>query len=475
MERTIVKMENKKNLFENEHVLKAVLKLALPSVMGQIILVIYNMADTLFVGMTKSDEMITAVTVCMPAFMFLSAISNLFGVGAASVIARALGKNNTEKAKKTSSFAFWGCLFITLVYCTGVLLFCDRFIDALGGTNQYVHSYAVDYMKCAIVAGGLATSLNTLMSHLIRAYGCSVQASVGVAVGGALNIVLDPIFMFVILPSGKEIFGAALATAISNFCALVYYVIIIEKNKKQLTISAILSKEVFSNSIPREVLKVGVATFLMTLFENISYAILDKLMAYTGTSAQAGIGVAKKVNMLAHCFVRGMAQGVLPLIAYNYSSGNIRRMKKIVYTSASVSVGIALMCTATCLVLSKPLISVFIHTKGKSLNYGITFLKILCIGAPFSAFAYTIISFFQATGRGEESMLLAMLRKGILDIPLMFAFHSLIPAYGIVAVTPVTDLICCIIVAVLFIKFIRSHGHNKFLSSISIEQSMGWK
>lgn len=455
-------MGNKFDLFEKESVLKAVLNLAFPSIIGQIILVIYNMSDTLFVGMTKSDEMITAVTVCMPAFMILSAISNLFGVGAASVIARALGKQDADKAKFTSSFAIWGCILVTVLYSLGVLIFCDRFIDALGGTDPLVHAKAVEYMKCTIVAGGLVTSLSTLFSHVIRSYGCSVQASFGIGLGGILNIILDPIFMFVILPAGNEVLGAALATAISNLAALIYYIIYMSTNKKKLNISAKPSKEMFGSSIPVSVLRVGIAAFLMTLLENVSYAILDKLMAYSGTAAQAGIGVAKKVNMLAHSFVRGMSQGVLPLIAYNYASGNRKRMKKITTCSASISVGIALLCMIACLIFTKPLISVFIHVEGDSLNYGVIFLKILCLGAPFSAFAYTVISFFQATGKGIKSVILATLRKGILDIPLMFALYTAFPAYGIVVATPVTDTVCCIIAIILFVRFMRTHSENKY-------------
>ena len=453
-------MKNKKQIFESDHILKAILQLALPSVMGQIILVIYNLADTLFVGMSRSDEMITAITVCMPAFMFLSAISNLFGVGAASVIARALGCNETGKAKRASSFAFWGCALVTLLYCAGAMILCDGFVDLLGGTNRTVHVYAVEYMRIAIVAGGLCTALNTLFSHLIRAYGFSAQASIGVGVGGILNIVLDPVFMFVLLPSGNEIMGAALATAISNFCTMVYYAVFIRRSRGRMPFSLEPSKAMLQNGIPGEVLKVGSAAFLMTLLENVSYAILDKLIGYTGTAAQAGIGVAKKVNMLAHCFVRGMSQGVLPLIAYNYASGNKERMKKAVCVSASISVGIAVLCTAVSFLLSRPLISLFIHVEGDSLHYGIVFLRILCLGAPFSAFAYAAISFFQATGHGGRSTILAMLRKGILDISLMFALRSVIPPYGIVSATPVTDIICCAAAVCMFVRFIRRYEQN---------------
>lgn len=450
-------MSEKKELFEKDSVLRAILSLALPSIMGQIILVIYNMADTLFVGMTGSDEMITAVTVCMPAFMFLSAISNLFGVGGASVMARCFGKGDTRKAKYTSSFAIWGCISVTAVYCLGVFLFCDSFIDLLGGTNEAVHSAAYEYMMCAVVTGGMATVMSTLLSHLIRACGYSLQASIGIAIGGVLNIALDPLFMFVILPEGSEPLGAAIATALSNFIALIYYVVFIVSQKDRLPISCRISGHMLEDSIPANVFRVGIAACLMTLCENISYAVLDNLMSLVGTGAQAGIGVAKKVNMLAHCFVRGMSQGVLPLIAYNYSSGNRKRMKSVIYTSGTISVMISLVCLATCFTFSKELISVFICTEGESLSYGEEFLKYLCIGAPFSSVAYTIISFFQATGQGGKSLILALLRKGILDIPMMFALARLVPVYGIVMATPITDIICSITAAAMFIFFIKKH------------------
>lgn len=457
-------MASKRDLFENKSVLSAVITLALPSIMGQIILVIYNMADTLFVGLTKSDEMLTAVTVCMPAFMFLSAISNLFGVGGASVISRAMGKDDELKARRTSAYAIWSCIAVTLLYCLGVFLLMDPFVNALGGKAEGVHGHAVQYMTAAVVLGGLPTSVNTLFSHLIRSRGNSTQASIGIAIGGVLNIALDPLFMFVILDEEHAALGAAIATALSNVIALIYYIVILILQKDKLSIRVRPSKGMFKEHIPYDVFIVGLPACLMTLCENISYAILDNLMAATGaiaTAAQAGIGVAKKVNMLAHSFVRGMAQGVLPLIGYNYASGNRKRMKSVIFTSGAISIVLASLCLIANLTLSTQLTGIFIKTESDSLMYGAQFLRILTIGAPFSAAAYTIISFFQATGRGGKSLILALLRKGILDIPLMFILRTFIPVYGIVWATPIADILCCIVAITLFIIFINRHGQNK--------------
>lgn len=445
-------LKREKHLFEEAPMEEAILSLAMPAVMGQIILVIYNMADTFFVGLTGSDAMITAVTVCMPAFMFLSAIANLFGVGGASVIARALGNKNVNRARDTASFAFWGCLIAAAVYSIGTYLFRDTFVNLLGGSDSQVHRHAVEYLLCTVVAGGVVTSMNTLLAHLIRSEGRSLQSSTGIAIGGVLNIALDPLFMFVILPAGREALGAALATALSNVATLIYFIIVIGKNRPHTALYFAPRRAMFAAAIPSDVLSTGIPACLMTLCENISYGVLDNLMALSGTAAQAGIGVAKKVNMLAHCMVRGMAQGVLPLIAYNYAAGDYKRMRSAVLTSTAISVCLAGLCTAINLCFAHELISVFIRG-GESMAYGMKFLRILCIGAPFSACAYAFISFFQATGHGMHSLVLALLRKGILDIPLMFILKGVFPVYGIVWATPAADIICCIAATVTFAVF----------------------
>ena len=453
--------EKERYLFEESPVIRSVLSLALPSIIGQIILVIYNMADTFFVGLTGSDAAITAVTVCMPAFMFLSAISNLFGVGGASVISRLLGLGRKKDASSAAAFAVWGCFAVAAVYSLGVFFCMDGFVDLLGGSADGVHGQARNYMLVTVVTGGCVTSVNTLFSHLVRAEGRSLQASLGVVIGGVLNIALDPLFMFVILQPGNEVLGAALATLLSNCGALLYYIVYILLQKKKMVLSVRPRLAMFRDSIPKNVISIGIPACLMTLCENISYAVLDNLMSAFGTATQAGIGVAKKVNMLAHCIVRGMAQGVLPLIGYNYAKGNRVRMKHTVYISAAMSVTISLCCMAICFLVPDVLIGVFIPNGSESHAYGTVFLRIMCIGAPFSAWAYTVISFFQATGYMAKSLVLALLRKGVLDIPLMFILNMIRPVYGIVCATPAADIVCCLAALVLFAAFIRKHGEDR--------------
>ena len=445
---------SKQEIFEKTPVLRSIIALALPTVLGQVIMVIYNMADTFFVGMTGNDEMLTAVTVCMPSFMFLSAIANLFGVGGACAISRSLGKSDLDRASAASVFAFWGCAAVTALYSLFAFLFADGFIDLLGGQEEAVHSYARQYLMITVVLGGEFTAVNALLAHLVRAEGRSIHAGIGVVLGGVLNILLDPLFMFVLLEPGQETLGAGLATALSNTAALVYYAVVLLKGRHSSVLAFAPGKDAFRDGIPKDVLTTGLPACLMTLFENISYAVLDNLMSQYGTVCQAGLGVAKKINMLAHCIVRGMSQGVLPLIAYNFANRNYSRMKRATLCTAGLSVTMAGVCMLISLSFSGTLVGLFIQSGTSSVQYGAKFLRILCLGAPFSACAYTFISFFQATGEAGKSFRLAIMRKGLVDIPLMFALDFFLPRYGLVWATPIADILCCAVAVIMYSGYI---------------------
>ena len=463
-------------VFEKATYLKAILKLSLPSIIGQLILVIYNLADTFFIGLASNNNyfvsrgldnaLIAGVTICMPVFMIITAISNLFGIGAASVMSRSMGKDNYERARNASRFAVWGCLITTLVYCLIVLFTKNPIAMFLGGNDKDVASFAEPYILITVVCCGVPTAINTLLSHLFRGEGKSLHASIGIVLGGLLNVALDPLFIFVLFPIEKAAIAAALATGISNCVALLYYLITYFITRKNLVISFKFKKKMFNEGVPCECLLIGLPACLMTLCENISYMILDRLMATVSTdpivakAALAGIGAAKKVNMFAHSVVRGMTQGVLPLIGYNKASGNRHRMRMIVYISGGISLGIAIICMTLNITLATPLTEIFLH-EPQSIQYGADFLKILSIGAPFSAIAYSVISFFQAVGKPWRSLILALLRKGILDIPLMFILRIAIPTYGIVWATPIADIACCVVAIILFVIYIHYHGHDR--------------
>ena len=480
------KLARERNLFEKAPVLKAVLTLAIPSILGQLILVIYNLADTIFIGLASknpvfldaglSNALVSGVTICLPVYMLLTAISNLFGIGAASVMSRSLARGNMDRTKNAFRFAFWACLFTSIFYCIGVFFAKHLIAIFLSGGGDGVADtikYAEEYILWCVVFFGIPTTLNTLFSHLLRAQGKSLHASIGIMMGGILNVILDPLFIFVIFPIEKAAIAAALATGISNTIALLYCVFLFIFKKKSLICSLKFKPKMFKDNLPGEVLIIGLPACLMTLCENISNMILDNLIGgilvadeASAAAALAGVGVAKKVNMFAHSIVRGMTQGVLPLIGYNKSSGNRKRMASVVYTSGGISIGIATLSMVISLIFARPLATCFIHTES-GLKYSAEFLRILCIGAPFSAVGYTVISFFQAVGKPWRSLILALLRKGILDIPLMYIFfavafnNSSLGSDLIVWATPIADIVCCITAIILFLFYLKKNGQNK--------------
>lgn len=477
------KLVKEKRLFENSPVLKAILTLAIPSVLGQLILVIYNLADTIFIGLAADQAyfidnglrkaLIAGVTICLPIYMLLTAISNLFGIGAASVMSRSMARNNMFRTKNAFRFAFYACLGTSLVYCLIMFFVRDGIAIFLNGggadADPNAVSYASNYILYCIVIFGIPTTLNTLFSHLLRAQGKSLHASIGIMLGGVLNVALDPLFIFVFFDIKDAAIAAALATGISNTIALLYYIVLFAFRKKRFICSFKFKLKMFKEEIPKEVFIVGLPACLMTLCENVSNMILDNLIGGVlagaeGTAALAGIGVAKKVNMFAHSIVRGMTQGVLPLIGYNKSSGNRKRMKRIVYVSGAISLAIASLSMIISLTLARSLSECFTRDD-RALYYAEIFLRILCIGAPFSAIGYTVISFFQAVGKPWRSLLLALMRKGILDIPLMYIFYvvslNLANVELIVWATPIADVICCLTALVLFFIYIKRNGQNK--------------
>lgn len=445
--------ERQREVFERMPVARAVATLALPTVISQIILVIYNVADTYFVGQRGDAGMVAAVTLCMPAFMFLTAIANLFGVGGASLISRALGAGQEERARAASAFAFWGCLAVTFFYSLATLLFGEAFSRLLGADEQTL-PYVRQYLFFVVTLGGLPAALSSVLAHLVRSEGRAGEASFGMSLGGLLNIALDPLCIFFLFPRGKEVMAVAVATMASNLIAAAYFLFAMWRQRKSSLLSLCPAQPMLQDGIPGEVLTVGLPACLMTFLENLSYVILDNLMAAVGAAALAGIGIAKKLNMLAHSIVRGMSQGTMPLIGYNYASGNHRRMKRSILTTGTSSVCFALLCMASMLLFGRQMTALFIQDP-ETTRYGAAFLHILSLGAPLSACAYTFITFFEATGHKDRALLLAVLRKGALDIPLMYLLRLLIPVYGIVWATPAADCAACVVSVVLFVRFIR--------------------
>ncbi len=435
-------------LFTRTPVKKAVISLVVPTVISQLITVIYNMADTFFIGQVGDPNQVAATSLCMPLFIFLTGMANLFGIGGSSLISRCLGAGDREKAKKVAAFSIWTAIAVSFLYGVVLMIFKSLVLPAVGA-NADTYEFCYQYVFWTITIGAVPTVLNALFAHLVRSEGYSKQASFGMALGGVLNIILDPIFISVF---GLEIAGAAMATMLSNLIATFYFVILILGKRKNTVITLNPKYYTLKTRIPYEVLLVGLPSCMMNIMGVLSNIVLNRLMVSYCNEAVAGIGIAKKVDMLAFAIATGMSQGVLPLIGYNYSAKNYKRMMTAVKTTFLYSLVVALASAAFLLTCAEPIVKAFIDDP-LTVEYGQLFQRIICITGPCISVTMMIITLFQSVGQKVQPLILSLLRKGGLDIPFMFIMNALLGVNGIVWATPIADFNAMLAAIILFIPF----------------------
>lgn len=444
-----ITMRDNDYLFCEMPVRRAVLSLAVPTVISQIITVIYNMADTFFIGQLGDPEQVAAATVAMPAFAALTALSNLFGIGGASKIARCLGKSDREAAKRTAAFSIWTAIAAALIYGIAVSLARPWFLPALGA-NEGTYDSCSSYVFWTVAIGAVPTVLNAGLAHLIRTEGYARQAGFGVALGGILNIALDPVFIFVFR---MEITGAAIATMLSNTAAMVYFFLFLYRIREKTVITPHPKYYSVAGGIPGDVVVGGLPSFIMMMLGCLSNSVLNRLVTSCSNEAMAGMGIAKKIDMIAFSVAQGMTQGVLPLIAYNYAAGNRKRMGRAIQAALAYTLAIACTATLTLFFFAAPITRCFIDNEA-TVAYGRDFLKVICFTCPSTAVNFMIITVFQATKQRAQPLVLSLLRKGSLDIPLMIALNARVGIKGVAWATPLADWLALVVALLLFVPFL---------------------
>ena len=437
-------------LFARMPVSRAVIALVIPTIVSQIITVIYNMADTFFIGQMNDPNQVAAATLAMPPFVMLTGIANLFGIGGASLISRSLGVGDREKAKRCAAFSIWTAVAVALLYGLGMYLLRPVVFPILG-TDASTYGYCSDYVLWTIAVGGVPTVASACLAHLVRAEGYSREASVGVALGGVLNILLDPIFIF---PLGLGVTGAAMATMLSNVAATVYFVLLLRRNRAQTVIRFTPRNYTWRQEIPKEILLVGFPSFLMMLMGTVSNMVLNRMVVSYSNQAIAGMGIAKKIDMLAFAIANGMTQGVLPLIGYNYAARNGARMKSVARTAFAYSLAVATVGAVLLFTCAVPVVRFFLDD-AVTISYGQHFLRIICITCPAISVTMMVISIFQATGQKTRPMVLSLLRKGSVDVVFMFVMNAAAGADGIPWATTIADCIAMAVALLLFLPYWR--------------------
>ena len=465
-------MKDNTKIFTEYKVPRAVAAMALPSMMGMLINIIYNLADTFFVGQTGDSNQVAAVSVSMPLFFFFLAIGNLFGIGGCAFISRSLGEGKKDKVKTISSFCIYGALVLGIFIGILFFFFREPLLYLVGASDNTI-GFAQDYLKWVAV-GAPFSVLSITVCNLVRGEGAAKISMVGSVLGQVVNVILDPIF---ILGSGDKLFGitlpfgldmgvagAAIATVLGNVFSVVFFLVYFLRGKSILSITP--KRFSMKNGIAKGVINVGLPASLNNLLMSISNIIVNIVLVSYGDNAVAAMGVAMKANMLVIMLQIGLAQGVQPLIGYCYGAKNYTRMKKCMGFSIVCNIVIGTVMMLFYLVFRENVISMFIDD-AEVVSLGIKMLTAIMSPGPVIGIMFVLNFVFQGMGKGIQSFILSVGRQGLVYIPLLFILNKLVGLDGIIWAQAAADFVCVIMSIIMFIFVMK--GINK-KSSAEIAQ-----
>ena len=443
---------SKAEIFETRPIPAALATMAIPTIMSQLITLIYNVADTWFIGQTDNPYMVAASSLVATVFLMTVAISNLFGVGGGSLVVRLLGSGDEEEARKVASLSFVFAAGAAAAFSLFCLVFMDPLLQVLGASENTV-GYAKQYLFFVVILGCLPTVLSNTMSAMLRNIGYSKEAAFGLSMGGVLNVILDPIFMFVLLPDGYQVLGAALATMLSNVIAFVYYILTYRRVRNQTVLAIPRKVERIRRTSMASIFAVGVPAAVSLLLYDLTNIVINKLSSSHGDLELAAIGIVLKVERLPLNTCIGICLGMVPLVAYNYAAKNTGRMKGFFSAARTAGLAVSLVCLVFYRLCAPYIIGAFISDP-ETVRLGTKFLEARCFAPPLMFLSFHMVHFMNAVGRGKVSLWLAVIRQVFLNIPILFLLNALFGMSGIIWTQVTADLLNVIASYIIYSRVI---------------------
>lgn len=433
-------------VFEEKNIQKAIVSLGIPAMLGTLATLIYNMADTYFVSMTRNPSQIAAVTLCTPILLIIMSVSSIFGMGGSSVIARMLGEKKADIAGRCITFCMYAMaisgLFILAIGC----LFMHR-IAVIAGASDGNLQYTYDYLRWIFIGAPFIILSNGTV-HVFRSAGLIKEATIGIVIGNGINILLDWVFIVLM---GMGTAGAALATSIGFFCSTLYYFgcIVREIAKKNELYGLSPKGLTLTKKVTGDVVKIGIPGALITVMLSVSNIVLNNYIGVYGSDAVAAYGIASKIDMFPIMLSVGLSQGVAPLIGYCYGAGQKSRLNKVMKYATIDGVILGSVFTLFFLMSSQILTGLFLDVKELT-DLSAFFLRVLALSAPCLGIINTVTAYFQALGKATHSLIITMMRNLILFIPGIVLLNEGFGLNGAIAAQPVVEVIMAIVCAALF-------------------------
>lgn len=441
-------------IFRDAPVPKAVISNVIPSIISMIMVLVYNLADTFFIGQTKDAYMVAAVSVATPAFLLFMAVGMLFGIGGTSLISRTLGEGNMDRAKNASSFCFWTGLCIGLIAMVVIFIFASPVSMAIGASQETV-GYASQYLRIVSTAIPFLIISNSF-SNIIRAEGNAQVAMMGMIVGNLINIILDPVM---ILGFGWDVAGAAIATVLGNVFAAGFYIWHLLSKKATLSIHP--KYYLAGNGIAAGVFAIGIPASLNSILMSLSNIIVNNIMSDYGDMAVAGLGVAMKVNMIVVMLLIGLGTGIQPILGYCFGAGSKDRYLAVMKFSMILAFAISAVMTVVCYCGADPLVHAFLED-ADAFTYGMSFARIYIYSGPVIGIMFVFINAIQSTGAALPALILSVSRQGLIYLPVLFLLRRVFDsATMLAAAQPITDYLTTALSVVLFLFTYKKYFPNQ--------------
>ena len=453
-------MDNQKSMevFSKAPVSQAVFKNALPAMAAMLMVLVYNLADTFFIGQTHDALPVAAVSLATPVFLMFMAVGTAFGIGGTSVISRALGEGKTEYARKVCSFCMWSCIIVGVVMAALFLIFMNPILSLIGASSD-TWDLSKTYLSIVVCSGPFVL-ISNCYANVVRTDGESGKAMMGQLLGNLLNVILDPIM---ILGFGWNIAGAAIATVIGNLFGAGYYIFYFLRGKSSLSIS--IKDFTVKDKVCSSVLVIGVPAALGSMLMSVSQIIINSQMAEYGDMAIAGMGVAMKVVTITGMVCMGLGQGVQPLLGYCVGAKLWKRFKDIFKFSILFALILGVVLTIICYIFTNQIVSAFL-TDVTAFGYATQFARILLTTSFLFGMFYVLTNALQAMGAATASLIINLSRQGIIFIPALFILKAILGLTGLVWAQPVADILSIFLAAILYINTFKKLSREQISGQV---------
>lgn len=444
-------MKKKNNVFSEMPVKQAVFKMAVPSVISSLVLVIYNMADTFFVGQTHNAMQVAAVSLTSPVFVMFMAFANLLGIGGSTAVSIFLGEKNNQYAKAVSSFSCYISVILGIIFGILILIFINPLLQILGSSAN-TYEFAKDYLFYIALGAPFILFANTF-GHTVRGEGAAAASMIGGMIGTVVNIILDPVF---ILTLNMGTGGAAIATVLGNVFGCIYYIYYFQK--KSLNLSIFLKDFNIFGKAARKTITLGIPAGINSGLMSISNIVLNNKLAFYGDAPLAAMGVATKVYLLIVFIHMGIANGIQPLLGYCFGARKKERFVKIFNFSGLLTIILGIILTIIYIIFSSQIVEFFIDDN-EVIKYGKHMLIATSISGPVLGILFLCINSMQAVDRPFSATIVSVCRQGFIFIPMVYILDFVFGLTGINYAQAAADYISIILSVILFkvsVKNIRT-------------------